>query len=131
MTYRYQKPVTEFDFATMNLEVEAFCAQNAVPAKKLYAVQLIIEELVTNTIKYGNGAMIAIEIEKEAKAEGLKLVITDNSTPFNPLEAKPPDTGLAAEERSVGGLGLFLVGKMVKALNYERQNGFNRLTVEI
>jgi serine/threonine-protein kinase RsbW len=131
MTYCYQKTVAEFDFETMNREVEAFCAQNAVPAKKLYTVQLIIEELVTNIIKYGNGEMIAVEIEKEAEVEGLKLVITDNSTPFNPLEAKPPDTGLGAEERSIGGLGLFLVGKIVKALNYEHKDGCNILTAEL
>lgn len=129
MTYRYQKTVTEFDFETMNQEVEAFCAQNEVPGNKLYALQLIIEELVTNIIKYGNGEVIAVEVAKEAEA--LKLTITDNSAPFNPLEAAAPDTGLAAEERNIGGLGLFLVGKMVKALNYEHQNGSNILTAEL
>jgi serine/threonine-protein kinase RsbW len=129
MTYRYQNTVAEFDFETMNQEVEAFCAQNAVPGNKLFSIQLIIEELVTNIIKYGNGEMITIELN--IKAEGLKLVITDNSAPYNPLEATAPDIGLAAEDRSIGGLGLFLVGKMVKALNYEHQDGFNILTAEL
>jgi serine/threonine-protein kinase RsbW len=121
MIYRYQKTVAEFDFETMNREVETFCARHAVPGNKLYAVQLIIEELVTNIIKYGNGEMIAITVAKET--EGLKLTVTDNSAPFNPLEAEPPDLALAAE--------LFLVGKMVKSLNYEHKDGCNVLTADI
>ncbi|MGD8401345.1 MAG: ATP-binding protein [Bacillota bacterium] len=129
MIYRYQKTVAEFDFETMNREVETFCARHAVPGNKLYAVQLIIEELVTNIIKYGNGEMIAITVAKET--EGLKLTVTDNSAPFNPLEAEPPDLALAAEERHAGGLGLFLVGKMVKSLNYEHKDGCNVLTADI
>jgi serine/threonine-protein kinase RsbW len=129
MNYHYQKPIAEFDLATVNREVEAFCARNAAPENKLYSIQLIIEELVTNIIKYGNGEMIAIELK--AGTARLKLTITDNSAPFNPLEAASPELGLDAEERRVGGLGLFLVGKMVKSLNYEHQDGCNILTAEI
>jgi anti-sigma regulatory factor (Ser/Thr protein kinase) len=73
--------------------------------------------------------MIAIDINIEA--EGLKLVIIDNSAPYNPLETETPDIGLTAEERSVGGLGLFLVGKMVKTMNYQHNEGFNILTAEL
>jgi serine/threonine-protein kinase RsbW len=129
MIYRYQKTVAEFDFETMNREVEAFCARHAVSGNKLYAVQLVIEELVTNILKYGNGKMITVAVAKGT--EGLKLTVTDDSAPFNPLEAEQPDIGLAAEERHAGGLGLFLVGKMVKSLNYEHKGGCNVLTAEL
>jgi anti-sigma regulatory factor (Ser/Thr protein kinase) len=128
MVYRYQTTIAKFDFTTVNREAADFCAHHDVPGNKLYALQLVIEELVTNIIKYGNGATIAIAIKIEAA--GLKLTITDNSAPFNPLEAAPPDTELTAEARDIGGLGLFLVGKMVKSLNYERKDDCNVLTAE-
>jgi serine/threonine-protein kinase RsbW len=129
MVYRYQTTIAGFDLPTVNREVADFCAHHNVPENKLYAVQLVIEELVTNIIKYGNGATIAIAITIEIA--GLKLVITDHSAPFNPLDAAPPDTELTAEARNIGGLGLFLVGKMVKSLNYERKDDCNVLTAEL
>jgi anti-sigma regulatory factor (Ser/Thr protein kinase) len=131
MVYRYQTTIAGFDFPTVNREVADFCAHHHVPENKLYAVQLVIEELVTNIIKYGNGATIAIAIAIKIKIAGLKLVITDNSAPFNPLEATTPNTELTAAARDIGGLGLFLVGKMVKSLNYKRKGDCNVLTAEL
>ncbi|HYH04567.1 MAG TPA: ATP-binding protein [Bacillota bacterium] len=133
MIYSYQRTIAEFDLETINLEIETFCEQNEVPANKLFSIQLIIEELVTNIIKYGksqkNDEIITVELKVEM--EEIDLTITDNSAAFNPLEEEEADTGLSAEERSIGGLGLFLVRKRVKALNYENKSGFNILRAKI
>ncbi|MBR2853250.1 MAG: ATP-binding protein, partial [Clostridia bacterium] len=48
---------------------------------------------------------------------------------FNPLEKDEPDTGLSAEEREIGGLGIFLVRKTMDSMEYRRENGFNILTI--
>jgi serine/threonine-protein kinase RsbW len=133
MIYSYKKAITEFELETVNAEIEVFCEQNDVPAGKLFSIQLIIEELVTNIIKYGknenNGEIIEIIIK--AETERLSLTVSDNSSAFNPLEEELPNTGLSAAERNVGGLGLFLVRKKVKSLSYENKNGFNILKAEI
>lgn len=133
MVYNYKKTIQEFDLETMNHEIEVFCERNEVPANKLFSIQLIIEELVTNIIKYGKskGHEETIEIEIQVGAERIGLTISDNSTAFNPLEEDAVDTGLSIEERKIGGLGLFLVRKKVKSLNYEYKNGFNILRAEI
>jgi serine/threonine-protein kinase RsbW len=133
MIYSYKKAITEFELETVNAEIETFCERNDVPAGKLFSIQLIIEELVTNIIKYGkseNNSEI-IEIIIKAETERISLTVSDNSSAFNPLEEELPNTGLSATERNVGGLGLFLVRKKVKSLSYENKNGFNILTAEI
>jgi serine/threonine-protein kinase RsbW len=133
MIYRHKQTINEFNLETVNAEIEAFCERNEVPAGKLFSIQLIVEELVTNIIKYGqnetNGEIIEIIIK--AETDRISLTLSDNASAFNPLEEELPDTGLSAEERNVGGLGLFLVRKKVKSLSYENKNGFNILKAEI
>jgi anti-sigma regulatory factor (Ser/Thr protein kinase) len=133
MIYRHKKIIREFDLETMNGEIEAFCERNQVPVAKLFSIQLIIEELVTNIIKYGKseGSDETVEVELKIEAEEITLTISDNSTAFNPLQAGTPDLTLSAEERGMGGLGLYLVRQKVKSLNYENRDGFNILTAEI
>lgn len=133
MIYHYKKALTEFDLAVMNDEIEAFCEQNEVAANKLFAIQLIIEELVSNTIKYGSSTRAGeiIEIELALEANSIFLTIRDTANEFNPLNASEPDIKLSAEERTPGGLGLFLVLKKVRSLSYEYKDGFNIVQAEI
>lgn len=133
MTYRYKKTINEFELDTLNAEVESFCESQDVPAPKLFSVQLIIEELVTNIIKYGKGSSESATIEVELSMEDgqLGLAISDNSAAFNPLEQEEANTGLSLEERDVGGLGLFLVRKKVRSLSYEYHDGYNILKAVI
>ncbi len=122
-----QNTISQFDFQQVNLEIEGFCEEYAVPAKKLFAIQLILEELVTNIIKYGggDGKKETIEVSLSLIGEDVRLVIRDNSGAFDPLRSILPDVSLQAEERNIGGLGLFLVRKKVKSLLYENKDGFN------
>ena len=59
----------------------------------------------------------------------LKIVITDNGIPFNPLETREPDITLPLEERPIGGLGIFLVKQLMTDVRYDRSEGKNRLTM--
>jgi len=122
-----QNTISQFDFQQVNLEIQGFCEEYAVPAKKLFAIQLILEELVTNIIKYGggDGKKEMIEVSLSLIGEDVRLVIRDNSGAFDPLRSILPDVSLPAEERNIGGLGLFLVRKKVKSLLYENKDGFN------
>ena len=81
------------------------------------------------------GAAFSEEAADEAdsaSAESRKtLYITfrDQGIPYNPLEKEDPDVTLSAEERQIGGLGIFLVKKMMDDVHYEYRDGFNVLTV--
>ena len=111
----------------LNAEIEALCAENELLSARQFTIELILEELVTNIIKYGsktrkNGM---IEIRLLIENEKVVLVIADNTNAFNPLEVDTPDISLSAEERKIGGLGLFLVRKKVQSISYEYRDGMN------
>ncbi len=130
--FKYQSTVDAFDWEFIGQETEIFGNKKGVSAVKIFSLQLIIEEIVTNVIKYGRqtGNEI-ICVEAEAKENGVALTISDNSAPFNPLEARLTDITLSAEERDVGGLGLVLVRKKAKSIGYEYLNGWNVMKISI
>ena len=53
----------------------------------------------------------------------------DHGIPYNPLEKADPDTTLSAEERQIGGLGIFMVKKSMDDMKYRREDGMNILTI--
>ena len=59
----------------------------------------------------------------------MQLVFCDNGEPYNPLAAKEPDVTASAEERAIGGLGIFMVRKMMDNVEYMYKGGQNVLTL--
>ena len=59
----------------------------------------------------------------------MRLTFTDDGAAFDPLEIRDPDTTLAAEDRQVGGLGIFIVKKTMSPVIYSRRCGHNVLTM--
>ena len=72
-----------------------------------------------------------IDITMEIIEEHLKLtiVIVDDGLPFNPLEVEEPDTGLALQDREIGGLGIHLVINLMDEVKYERREEQNVITL--
>lgn len=95
-----------------------------------FTLRLVVEELVVNIVNYayGDGGDGPLRIELDSDHKSLTLTIADNGTPFNPLEQATPDTNLSAEERSIGGLGIFLVREMMDTVDYKRVDGANVIT---
>ena len=60
----------------------------------------------------------------------VSITFLDHGIPYDPLEKTDPDTTLAAENRSVGGLGIFLVKKTMDEIQYQRCNDQNVLTIK-
>ena len=133
LAFNYNSTIRDFDWETVNQEIEMFCLQNAVPAAKVFSVQLVIEELVTNIIKYGKCAdgNEMIKIEAAIHDDRINLTNSDNTAAFNPLDTKTPDTELPIEERNIGGLGLVLVKQKTKAISYEYVKGLNIVKAEL
>ena len=61
--------------------------------------------------------------------EGVRLVLSDDGKPFDPLAQRDPDTTLSAAEREIGGLGILIVKKTMSPVTYRRRNGNNILTM--
>ncbi len=110
-----------------------FLNEDGVSGQAAYAANLAIEELITNTLKYGydDNAVHEILLRVEIWPDRLLLLFEDDGHEFNPLLAAEPDVNLPLEERTIGGLGIHLVRRFVQQMRYERRDSRNRLTVEI
>lgn len=83
--------------------------------------EAFVNVIVHNKDKCGFNALLTV-----CQDEGLFwMEIKDNGAAFNPLENKDPDTSLSAEERKIGGLGIFLIKKLMDFSEYEYKDGFN------
>lgn len=95
-----------------------------------FKIRLSIEEAVENVVRYAyDGGLGWIEVGTELDAEGVMLTILlrDAGVPFNPLEKKDPDITLSAEDRQIGGLGIFLCKQMMDHIEYKYEDGCNVL----
>ena len=105
---------------------------NECPIKAQMQIDIAIDELFSNIAYYAYGdqtgdATIRIVIENDPKRVLLSFI--DNGIPYNPLEKTDPNTGLTAEEREVGGLGIFIVKKSMDDMLYEYKDNQNILTI--
>jgi anti-sigma regulatory factor (Ser/Thr protein kinase) len=101
--------------------------------KALYHLQLAAEELGTNIIKYGYDDKLEhqITLRVEGLTDCIRLQIFDDGHPFDPRQIPDPDLGQSLEDREPGGLGISLVRRLARRMDYERRDGVNALTVEI
>ena len=119
------------ELSTLAEQIDDLAAQWDLAQAMAMNINLVVEEAVSNIIFYAynnnNKHKIKISISLENKL--LTIKITDDGIPFNPLEQQQPDINLPAEERPVGGLGIFLISHMMDELNYIRKGNQNILTL--
>ena len=97
-----------------------------------FKIRLSVEEAVENVVRYAyEGGIGWLEIGTRLDQDNLLLTIElrDAGVPFNPLDKPDPDITLSAEERNIGGLGIFLSKKMMDSISYRYENGNNILTM--
>jgi anti-sigma regulatory factor (Ser/Thr protein kinase) len=116
-------------------KLEGFTAEFAVQAglsdKDLFALQIVVEELVTNVIDYGGvpAGEHAVRVDLSAEDGELVIRLTDRGAEYNPLLREDPDVTLPAEQRPIGGLGVHFCKKLTDAQEYEHRDGCNVLTL--
>ena len=96
-------------------------------AEVIFAANLAVEEIVTNAIKYGYDDALKheIAIRLEMTENTLNIEICDDGKEFNPFNEPEPDISLPPKELKIGGLGVYLVRKMLDACSYDRRDGRN------
>ncbi len=113
--------------------VNVFLEPRELQSKLVYAVNLILEEILMNIIKYGyddeESHEIAVQIEVEQ--EEVALTVIDDGKEFNPLTIPRPDHSKSAMDRLEEGLGLQFVRHMRNAMEYRREENKNILKIWI
>lgn len=95
-------------------------------------INLVIEEALSNIIFYAftDHNLHEIKISLSVENKILSIQITDDGIAFNPLKHEQPDITLPAEERPVGGLGIFLMSQIMDEMHYSRKGNENILTLK-
>lgn len=102
------------------------------PIKAQMQIDIAIDELFGNIAHYAYNPDVGEAIVRvEVLEEPLSVVITfiDGGVPYDPLAAADPDTTLSAEERAIGGLGVFMVKKSMDEITYRYEGGKNILSI--
>jgi anti-sigma regulatory factor (Ser/Thr protein kinase) len=101
----------------------AFFARHELDPRLLPAVDLTLEELFTNMVKYSPGGEASVRVEMTALAGGVEVQLTDYDVDrFDVTQAPDADVELPIEARRPGGLGLHLIRRFVDSLQYEYSN---------
>ena len=101
--------------------------------KTIMQISVCVEELFVNVAHYAyEGAAEEGSALLEIGEEGGKAVITltDSGMAFDPLAREDPDVTLSAEEREIGGLGIYMVKQTMDEVSYRRENGKNILIIK-
>ena len=113
--------------------VNVFLEPRELQSKLVYAVNLILEEILMNIIKYGYDDQDSheIEVQIELEEDEVALTVIDDGKEFNPLTIPGPDRSKSAMDRIEEGLGLQFVRHMRNAMEYRREEDKNILSIWI
>ncbi len=95
----------------------------------LNKIQIIIDEIYSNIMKYSSAS--SLEIKYSLEDERLMLTFTDNGIRYDPTKKADPDINLSAEDRDIGGLGIFMVKKAASSIEYEFKDNKNILKISV
>lgn len=94
-------------------------------------INLLIEELYSNSIYYGKAEKLKVTITLELDSELLSITYKDNGIPYDPLvESENPNVELGVEERQIGGLGIHFVKNLTDSQHYKRDENCNILSLK-
>ena len=112
--------------------VEEILESYECSAKIQNSICIAIEEIFVNISRYayeGVSGNVTLSISYDAESRNITFRISDNGVPFDPLKKADPDITLSAEERAIGGLGIYIAKKTMDLITYDYKNGENILTM--
>ena len=103
------------------------------PMKVQMQIDIAIDEIFSNIARYAyapDSGNVTVRLETETDPLAVMITFIDSGMPYNPLTREDPDTKLSAEERQIGGLGIYMVKKSMDALEYVFEDGCNKLSIK-
>lgn len=96
---------------------------------KKFKIRLCVEEVEENILGYSGTTWV--EVHALVEDGMLSISFRDEGVEFNPLDRPDPDINAPLEERSIGGLGIYLCKKLMDSVTYQQENGCNVLTLKL
>lgn len=128
----YKNTISEM--SKLGQDVAQFGKDYSLDEQTVYTLNLCLEEIMSNIVLYGfpdaKEHTIALDMLYQEDPPQVILRIEDAGIPFNPLEDAPcPPLGTSLAERKQGGLGVYLVKKLMSSIVYARENNSNVLKI--
>lgn len=129
LSFRINNDLSELN--TLLDQLQSLEHRWSLSKKTLAEINLVLDELITNTIRHGKcGKKQPIDITLTKTPQKLTIEIVDAGLPFDPTRCKSPDTNLPLEKRKCGGLGILLIRQFSDYWNYTRSKDKNILTLQ-
>lgn len=125
-------PAKKDAFAGVMEFVEGQIDKAGFPMAAGIQISIAVEEIFVNIASYayeGDGGQATIKCRFDEEKKTLAIRFEDSGKPYNPLGKEDPDVTLSAEERKIGGLGIYMVKKSMDEVIYEYKDGKNCLTI--
>ena len=108
-----------------------YSKENKLTEKTSHDIQMALDELLTNIVSYGYEDTDEhwIDVHFGIDDSALTVEIIDDSKPYNILERDDPDLSLSVEDKPIGGLGVFLIKKLMSSVDYYTKEGENHLVM--
>lgn len=120
------------NIATVTDFVDEFLDEANCPMKAKMQLDIAIDELFGNIAHYAykeKTGMATVRVEMLENPKAVCITFIDSGIPYNPLEKPDPDVTLSAEDRAIGGLGIFMVKKNMDDVQYNYCDKQNRLRI--
>lgn len=118
---------TEDSMPTVSSFVENILRRAQVPDDICYKMDIAVDEMYSNIIRYSGASEARVECRVDGRQ--IELIFSDDGVPYDPLSKPDPDITLSAEDRSIGGLGIYMVKKSMDQMLYRNEDGRNVLTL--
>lgn len=115
---------------TLTSFVEEFLGSCGGSMKAVTQICVSLDEVVSNIVKFSRAESFSVKVALEQDSLVASITFIDNGIPYDPLKKADPDTTLSVEERNVGGLGIFLVKRMMDDVCYSREGDRNVLVLK-
>jgi len=125
-------PATVDNIETVTDFVNEYLDEIGCSMKIQMQIAVVIDELFSNIAYYAYAPSVGdatVSIDYNEEAAEIELIFVDCGVKFNPLEKDEPDVTLSAAERTIGGMGIFMVKKLMDDIAYEYVNGYNVLII--
>ncbi len=107
--------------------VEGILEENEIPFRLTAQVNIAIDEIFSNIARYSGADSVTVTCI--VTDDEIMLEFKDNGKPYDPTGNTDPDTTLSADEREIGGLGIFMVKKTMDEISYSYSGNRNILTI--
>ena len=124
-------PADRSAFEALRSWISGIAGELKLPDRTRKQLLIVADEIFTNITTYGypsGSGEVNVTVEFDIDLDQLDITFVDSGVPYNPLACADPDVTCPLAERQPGGLGIFIVKKLMDTVEYRRENNCNILT---